>query len=185
MFTSICGKYPIATGGKPKETTPETPEGDCMFEEAGGITTPWNSRMRGRTNSTNVPMKSYILSPLRSTLTPHGIPGRIHDETAFLPRTTWTPSLVCRPPPPGVSPDKALKAPINPSKLLLVVIDSFMNECSCILSSFTILSVELGGACFFPTCEPPTGGLCRFLTYGSSGSYFRRICRGAGRGPCS
>ena len=30
------------------------------------------------------------------------------------------------------------------------------------------------------TWEPPTGGLCRSLTYGSSGSYMRRMLRGGG-----
>ena len=83
----------MAVGGRPKETTPETELGEFIDDDWGGRTTPLKSRMRGKTNSTSVPRKSYMLWPLRSTLTPTGTPGRIHPPTAFLPFTIWIPSM--------------------------------------------------------------------------------------------
>ena len=82
----------MAFGGRPKETTPETALGEFIDADCGGRTTPLNSRMRGKTNSTRVLRNSYMLGPLRSTLTPTGMPGRIHPPTAFLPLTSWMPS---------------------------------------------------------------------------------------------
>jgi len=108
----------MASGGRPKETTPETALGEFEEADAGGMTIPGKSRRRGRTNSTSVPRKSYILGPLRSTLTPRGMPGLTQPPMDLTPFTIWTPVAECLPPPCSVCPEIARDAMITPRRLL-------------------------------------------------------------------